>query len=355
MLKPTIRYTSRGAYPLRASVVGLLLVVLLIAMAMFALTLGPVDIPVSRVLSGLMASLGISEYLQSVTEQGVVQNIRLPRILSTVLVGGSLAVSGAIMQAMFRNHLAEPGLLGISAGASLGAVTAIGLGLSAISAIAVPALAFTGALVTIVAVQLLAKMGGQYSMPAMLLAGIVLGSFAGGAVSTIIVFTREFNVQREMIFWLAGGFHSVTWASVWLLLPAFCICTIAAIFFARDLNLFTLGEDQARALGVNTGLLRVGLVTVVALTTGVAVAIAGVIGFVGLVAPHIVRLMVGHDNRFIIPLSIFIGALFLLVVDTFARTIVTPAELPVGVITALIGAPFFAFILIRYRSNIYEW
>ena len=329
-------------------VFGLLAASLLVV----ALLSGPFSIPAERVFGEMLSLIGLSDSEATLTERTIIFSVRLPRILLALIAGAALAVSGALMQSVFRNPMAEPGVIGLSAGASLGAVTAIRLGLAIISPLFLPGMAFLGSLGTVMVVQAISRFGGRYSIGAMLLAGVAASSFIGAIVSAIILFTRTFDAQREMIFWLVGGLHSTRWEDVLLAGVPFVFCVVIAIFFARDLNLFMTGDEEAQSLGVRTGMARNILIGVVAFSTGAVVAVSGVIGFVGLIAPHAVRLVVGPDNRAVLPLSALCGAALLLGADTLARTVLSPGEVPVGIITALFGAPFFVYLLIRYKRNL---
>ncbi len=319
---------------------------------MFALFIGPVDISSTTVIKSIFSLVGLIDLQGSSTEQLVVNVVRLPRVFVAIIGGSALGISGAMIQNVFRNPMADPGIIGISSGASLGAVTSIRFGLAAITPIFLPLFAFIGAALCVTFVQSISRIGGRYSTSAMLLAGIATSSLISAIVSIIVLFTRDFGAQREMIFWMAGGLEASNWQDVILSGIPFTACLFVAVFFSRDMNLLTTTEDEAKSLGVRVGLVRNTLIATTALATGSVVAVSGTIGFIGLIAPHCIRLIVGADNRIVIPLSALLGAIVLISADIVARTVVSPAELPVGIICALFGVPFFMYLLIRYKQNV---
>jgi iron complex transport system permease protein len=225
------------------------------------------------------------------------------------------------------------------------------IGAQAASGLLLPLFAFIGAFGATSFVYGIAAIGGRASMATLLLAGVAVSSFLGSMVSAIITFTSNSDLQREIIFWLAGGFDAAGWDDVRLATPPIAIGVFVAILYSRDLNLLSLGDDEATSLGVRTSFTRITLVIGATLATGAAVAFSGTIAFVGLVVPHMLRLIVGPDNRVLLPLSALGGALFMLGADTTARTIAAPAEIRVGVITAFVGAPFFLFLLAKNRTR----
>lgn len=324
----------------------------LLAASLVALSTGPVAIPFNDVLSALFEWIGFGDSAASKTQQAVIENIRIPRTLLAIGAGAGLGVAGVTMQGLFRNPLADPGIIGVSAGGALGAVIAIAVGLAATSTLFLPLFAFIGAgiaTVTVFAVGIAA--GGRVSMASLLLAGVAVSSFFGAITSAIIILTSDLDAQREMVFWLAGGIEGARWESVRIVLPIVIAGIVVLMAFARDLNLLLVGEDEAKSLGVRVGFVRGVLLSVAALLTGTAVAFTGTIAFVGLVVPHSIRLVIGPDHRALLPLSALGGGLFLLIADTLARNVASPIEIRVGIITALTGAPFFLFLLIRQRTR----
>ena len=347
----SLRNYRQAGISLRLVVGGAVLAALALAAALVSLSLGPVDIPVDHVASIVLSFVGIEFADVGRTEHLVIEQIRLPRILVGAVVGMALAVAGATMQGLFRNPMADPGIIGVSAGGALGAVVAIATGATGLFFLALPTFAFVGALAATFLVYGIAAVGGHFSMATLLLAGIAVNAFLGAIVSTIIIVLPDNEALREILFWLAGGLDSRAWEHVHISAPLILVATAVILLAARDLNLLMLGDDEARAMGVRVGLTRAMLLAASALATGAAVAVSGTIAFVGLVTPHILRLVLGPDHRVLIPLSAIAGAVFVIVADTVARTIVQPAEFRVGVLTAFVGAPFFVLLLIRNKRQ----
>jgi iron complex transport system permease protein len=338
----------------RRLVLGAVLIgVLLFIVGLIALSTGPVSVSFTSTLSILLGHIGIGEPSATSTQQAVIDSIRIPRLLLALGAGAGLGVAGATMQGLFRNPLADPGIIGVSAGGALGAVIAIATGLAAISTVYLPLFAFAGAAGAMVLVFMVAMAGrGRMSMASLLLTGVAVSSLLGAVTSAIIILTSRLEAQRQMVFWLAGGLEAARWDSVRLVLPIVIAGFIVILAFGRDLNVLLVGDDEAKSLGVRTGFVRSVLIAAAALLTGTAVAFSGTIAFVGLVVPHSIRMVAGPDHRVLLPLSALGGGLFLLVADTLARNIAHPVEIRVGIITALFGAPFFLFLLIKNRSRV---
>lgn len=284
---------------------------------------------------------GISE-----AEQVIIWMIRMPRVIVAALAGAALAVAGTQMQGMFRNPLAEPNIVGVSAGAALGAVVSLVTGLAAASALWLPSFACVGALGALATVYAITSRAGRTPVATLLLAGIALSALLG-AVTTLLVSLSfvDWQVAAEIVFWMMGGLDSRTWTHVWICLPFVALGTFSAIWFTRDLDLMLLGEETSSSLGVNVETVKRIVLTTAALLTGAAVAVSGVIGFVGLVVPHAIRLVLGPSHRVLVPASVVTGALFLIACDLLARTIHPPTEIRLGVVTAAFGAPFFLYLL----------
>jgi iron complex transport system permease protein len=283
------------------------------------------------------------------SHEAILFQIRLPRVLLAALVGGALGMAGATYQGIFRNSLADPYLLGIASGASLGVVLAFVLPLPAgIYRLGMVQLfAFVGALAAVAAVYSLGRVGTVAPTTTLLLAGIALGALANAATTYLMYIHGD---QLFVIYgWLLGGFNTATWQEVRLVAPAVLVSAIVMGLGGRTLNLLQFGEEQAATLGVRVERSQLILVAAASLATAAAVSAGGLIGFVGLVVPHVVRLIFGPDHRFLLPLSLLCGASFLIAADTVARSLPGSAELPVGVITAAIGAPFFLFLLRRQK------
>ena len=283
----------------------------------------------------------------------VILEIRLPRVILAALVGASLAPSGAVYQGLFRNPLADPYLIGVSAGAGLGATIAIAFGLQARwgGLGAVSLLAFVGALATTALVYGLARIGGRTSVATLLLAGVALASFLS-AVTTYLMFHAEDAFRTvHIVGWLMGTFALSNWSHVRLLAPVALVILVLLWAFSHRLNILQLDEEQAQQLGVPVERTRLILIVAASLLTATAVSVSGVIGFVGLIVPHAVRLVWGPDHRFLVPMSALVGAIFMILADGVARTLLSPSELPVGVVTAFCGAPFFLYLL-RQRKQL---
>ena len=335
---------------LGASALGLLT----LATALISLSIGPVSIPASHVLWIVLSSVGIEAGEFARTEQLVIEQIRLPRIVVGAMVGAALGVAGTTMQGLFRNPMADPGIIGVSAGGALGAVVAIATGLTGLFFLALPVMAFAGAVSAAFLVYGIAAVGGRFSMATLLLAGVAVNAFLGAIVSAIIILIPDNGALREILFWLSGGLESRAWEHVQVSAPLILGGMAVVLLMARDLNLLMLGDGEARSMGVHVGFARAALLGAASMVTGAAVAVSGTIAFVGLVTPHVLRLILGPDHRVLLPVSALGGAVFVILADTIARSIVQPAELRVGIITAFVGAPFFIFLLIRNKRQTYS-
>ena len=321
------------------------------ALAITAAAVGPYTIPPSHILDIAVEWVGAGHASASDTERAIVATIRLPRIILALTVGAALGVAGAVMQGLFRNPMADPGIIGVSTGGALGAVIAIAIGAQVLFPLALPAMSFAGATATLVLVYFVASVGGRFSMAALLLAGVATSAFIAAIISAIILFTSNLQAQREMLFWLAGGLGASTWTDVRIAFPIVMLGVAVAVILSRDLNLLMVSEEEARSLGVRVTLVRNTFLLTTSLITGAAVAFSGTIAFVGLIAPHTLRLVIGADHRALVPLSAIGGGVFLLAADTLSRTVIDPAEIPVGVVTALVGAPFFVLLLARNKAR----
>ncbi len=326
-----------------------LLVPALVVVALLATGVGAVEITPLQVLSIMMSWLGL-EPLQEFTsiQERVLQAIRLPRVVLGALVGAALSVSGAAMQGLFRNPLADPGLLGISSGASLAATASIVIGVRSLGTFSLPIAAFIGAVTTTALIYLIAQERGRVNVATMLLAGIAINAICG-ALTGLFVYIASDVELRTITFWQMGSLSNAGWRSVIAAGP-FLVGTILAMpFLGNALNAFLLGESNARHLGISVDRVKWIIVALVALGVGAAVAVSGMIGFVGLVVPHLIRLWLGPNHRTLLPASALLGAILLILADLLARTIVVPAELPIGIVTAVLGGPFFLYLLLRDR------
>jgi len=329
----------------RTGVWAVALVAALAASIVVAVTLGPADLSTGEVWGSILAHLGLGESSLSPLRDSIVWELRMPRVLAAAAVGAGLALCGAIMQAVLRNPLADPYLLGLSSGASFGAVTVIVLGF----ALALPVAAFAGALAALVATLALAGAVGRITSSRTILAGIAVSAVLGALTSLVIFWSATGDSYREILGWLLGSLAGVTWPTAAIALVAIAVIGLPLLASAGPLDAFAFGDRAAASLGIAVGRTRWLLLGATALLTGCLVAVSGSIGFVGLVIPHAVRLLVGARHRALLPLSLLTGAIFLVWADTLARTLFDPRELPVGVVTALIGAPLFAVLLLRAR------
>ncbi|MFF1960170.1 FecCD family ABC transporter permease [Streptomyces sp. NPDC058220] len=326
----------------------------LVVLCLLSAGVGAYHIPLGDVLSSVQHRTGLGGAALDRVGESVLWNVRLPRVVLALLVGASLGCAGALMQGVFGNPLAEPGVIGISSGAAVGAVASIALGLTFFGNWTVTVCAFVSGLVTVVLVYVLSRSGGRTEVVTLILTGIAVNAFAGALIGLFIFFAD--NAQLTQItFWQLGSLAQATWPKVLAVLPCALAGLAVAPFSARKLDLLALGERPARHLGVDVERLRVLLVLVVALLTAAAVAVAGIITFVGLLVPHLLRMANGPGHRFLVPGSALGGALVLVAGDLAARTVAAPAELPLGVLTALFGSPFFFWLLRRTRRKQGGW
>lgn len=314
-----------------------------------AVTVGPSDLSTVDVFGVIGDRLGLGSSDLSLLQQGIVWDLRLPRTLLAGICGAGLAVCGVILQSLLRNPLADPYVLGISSGASTGAVSVVVLGVGS-GAVGLSTGAFLGALVSFGLVLVLASLAGD-STGRLVLAGIAATQLFAALTSFIVFTAADAEQTRGVLFWLLGSLSSSTWTDV-------VVCGVTVLFgllvccaFASGLDAFAFGSDAANSLGINVTQIRVLLLVVTAFMTALIVSASGAIGFVGLVLPHLARMIVGVGHRLLLPSAALIGAIFLIWVDTAARTLLDPQELPVGVATALIGVPAFALILLRNRNR----
>ncbi|MBX5134289.1 iron ABC transporter permease [Rhizobium lentis] len=321
---------------------------------LFSVTTGASDASILDVIRNMTGT----ETAFSARDRIIIFDIRLPRAILGFLIGASLAVSGTVMQGLFRNPLADPGLVGVSSGASFGAVAMIVLGgglaapLQAFFGIyALPAAAFGGGLATTLLLYGIATRHGQTSVATMLLAGIALGALAL-ALTGLLIYLANDQQLRDLTFWSMGSLAGATWTKIATAGPIILLSFTVLPFLARGLNAITLGEAAAFHMGVPVQRLKNVAIVGVAAATGAAVAVSGGIGFVGIVVPHVLRMAIGPDHRFLLPAAALLGGSLLIFADVLARTLVDPAELPIGIITAAVGGPFFLWILLKQRSRL---
>jgi len=323
-------------------VLAALALALLVAIVL-AVGVGAVAIPPDRVLATLLGA-------GDPAEAAIILSLRLPRVLGAALVGAALAAAGALLQGLLRNPLADPYVLGTSAGASIGAVIGL-LVAGAAGFFVVPGLAFVGALLAIVIVWQLARVGPETSVVTLLLAGVVFSSFAGAIVTFFLVMSDRLQLRLATVLgWLMGGISIVTWGQLAVSAALVAVALGVAVAIAWRLDALSLGEEAAAQLGVDVEAVKRSVVAVAALLTAAAVSIAGLVAFVGLVAPHATRLVVGPAHARLVPAAALAGAVFVVMADLVARVVLAPSELPMGVISGLVGGPFFFALLWRHRA-----
>lgn len=320
------------------------LVVLLLGVTALAIRWGAVDLSTRQFLDLITGQAAAS------TEAAILWEIRLPRVLLALLAGVGLAAAGVTWQGVLRNPLADPYLIGVSAGGALGAGLAIfWKGGMPLGAQAIPISAFVGSLLALGVVWGISGRGARFSVERMLLAGVAVGSFLSAILSMLLFWNQE--SLTTLYFWMLGSFSGRTWEDLWLALPYLSVGLVMLFWQLRHLNVLQLGSERARALGVDTVIVQRWLIVGASLATAAVVAVCGMIGFVGLVVPHLTRLLVGPDLRKVLPTSCLLGAMLLVGADLAARTLWAPAEMPVGVLTALLGAPFFLYLIARERRS----
>lgn len=333
-----MRFKNSIGFPLLCG-----LILLLFAFA--AIFIGVIPIPFKTVLLGIGQKIGLAkDVIMPEYYRITIWQLRLPRIVMSLLAGGILAVCGCVFQSIFRNPVCEPYILGISAGASLGAAIAFILGWDIfVLGITLPALAT--ALLTLLFIMGIARLRKRHSTETLLLTGIALNFFISAIITLLMVINQK--EMQKIMFWTMGSLSTVSWHEIAWLFPIAVLACAVLYYYAKDLNIMQLGTDSAKTLGVN--IRRTTCITLIAASvmTAVVVSFCGVIGFIGLIMPHIARLIFGSNNRQLFTYSILFGAFFLLVADTLARTVAAPFELPVGSITALAGAPYFIFLLLK--------
>lgn len=316
---------------MRKRTLVLIIFMLLLVVACASLFIGPVRVP-----------------LEDFSSSPIIMDIRLPRILLSAIVGMLLATSGVILQGILRNPLADPYILGVSAGAGVGAAAAITLGFSFIflGMSPIQLLAFIFALIAVLIVYRLSQVSERTSPETLILAGVAVSAFASAVLALLIILSGQL---QSIYFWLLGSFSSATWNDIYALLPYLVVGVIIAYYWSKDLNALLLGDEMAQSLGVEVDRLRLFMIITATLMTAAAVSVSGLIGFVGLIVPHFVRLISGPNHRLLVPFSALGGAVLMVLADTIARTALSPSEIPVGVVMALLGAPFFLYLLRRRR------
>ncbi|MFD0871386.1 FecCD family ABC transporter permease [Paenibacillus residui] len=316
-----------------------------------ASAVGPVSVPLKTTMSLLLEKLRLPvEAVAGDRERLVVEQVRLPRVIVGGLVGAALAISGAAMQGLFRNPLVEPGYVGVSSGAAAGAVCALFFGWTQFGKWMLPISAFAGAVAAVILILLIWRGSRQASITTLLLLGIGINALLSALINIMVAGSKNEQELRSIVFWLQGGLEARTWEHVQLIGPPIVLGCILICIFGRDLNLMLLGDEQAEGSGIRVQATRYMILALASLMTGSAVAVSGIIGFVGLVVPHVVRLIAGPDHRLLLPASALGGACFLIVADVISRMILQPVTLQVGVVCACIGAPLFISLVLRSRK-----
>ena len=327
----------------------------LVVAALLAAGIGAYEISPAEILGSVLHRIGLDVGpVPPGVGDSVLWDIRVPRVALAALVGASLGGAGAAMQGTFSNPLAEPGIVGVSSGAALGAVASIVVGLTWLGSWSLTAAAFVGGLLTVVLVYLASRSNGRTEVVTLILTGIAVNALAGAFIGLFMFFSTDAEL-RSITFWQLGSVAQATWPKVAAVAPVALVGTVLAVWMAPKLDLLALGERSARHLGVDVERLRVRMLVIVALLTAAAVAVSGIILFVGLVVPHLVRMVAGPAHRTLVVCSALGGALLLVVGDLIARTVAQPAEVPLGVLTALVGSPFFFWLLRRTRASQGGW
>ncbi|KRE83908.1 iron ABC transporter [Paenibacillus sp. Soil766] len=331
-------------------------IILLLLSIVVSLSIGSAQLPISQIVGILAKHLPwIGSHIEvnwPQSSEQIINKVRIPRVLLGILVGAVLSIAGAGFQGVLRNPLADPYSLGVSSGASVGAAVLIyfGLQFAWFGQWSIPIMAFATGLISLFLVLKLAMIEGKLKMETLILSGVVMQAFLGAFVSFLVSISNQ--TVNEIIFWLMGSLAMRGWAYTYMILPYLLIGMVILLSYARSLNLLALGERQAAHLGVHVERTKLIVLIASTLITAAAVSVAGVIGFVGLIVPHLVRMLVGPDYRLIIPLSAIGGGIYVLWADTLARTLLSPTEIPLGVITAFLGAPFFAYLLHKDKKTL---
>lgn len=339
---------------------GLLLLIMIVVMLfemVFFTALGAADIPFSKAVKSVLINIPfIRDFIsmEGMKESHIViiTQLRLPRVILAASIGAALSVTGAAFQSIFKNPLADPYTIGASSGGALGAAAAIVIrsraGISGFSLVSI--LAFAGALTATYTVYSLGKIKGKFSTTSIILSGIALNSMLSAVLSLILLFNRE--EMAQILFWTMGSFAASGWNQVFAALPGIITGIVIVYIYSRNLNIMLLGEESARHLGVDTNRLKKVTLFTGAFITGLAVSVSGIIGFVGIITPHIVRIILGPDNRVMIPYAAVGGAIFLVAADGLSRILIPPVEIPVGILTSAVGGPFFVYLLIKNKRKL---
>lgn len=342
--------------PLKATILIVSLVVLLVVVAIVSAGIGQLRIPPGEVFGSIMHKIGLDwgELPSHPRGEAALWNVRFPRIVMTMLVGAALGASGAIMQGIFGNPLAEPGVVGVSSGAAVGACMVIVFEWAFMGPFTIAAVAFATGLITTILVYLFARENGRTEVVTLVLTGIAVNAVAAGIIA-FMVFLGDTQAREQIVFWQLGSFNGSRWEAVDVVWPVMAVGLVGALVISRKLDLLSLGERSARHLGLNVERLRVSGIVVVALLVSIGVAFVGIVAFIGLIVPHLVRMIIGPAHRTLVPASALAGALVVTLADLVARTAVDYADLPIGMLTALVGGPLFFWLLRRTRAQAGGW
>jgi iron complex transport system permease protein len=353
--RPVSSHTTSSTNRLTSLLVGLIALVLLLAGIVVSSASGQLDITAGQVVGSILDRWGLTTALAPEDEvvNATLWVVRFPRIIMAMAVGAALAVGGALMQAIFGNPLAEPGVVGVSSGAALGASMAIVFGIQ-FAGSGVAAMAFIGGLLATLVVYAVARASGRTEVVTLLLTGIAINAFAQAGLA-FVLFLADTASREQIVFWQLGSLAGSVWSEIAVVVPLLVVGTGVAWVLARQLDVLSLGERNARQLGVDVEGVRIIVILLVALLTAAAVAFAGIIAFVGLIVPHIVRMALGPSHRALIGVSVIGGAALMVWADLFTRTLVDGADLPIGMLTALVGGPFFFALLFQQRRKSGGW
>lgn len=329
----------------------------LVLISIYTVTIGPAEISFQAAMSIILAKIPFIQQRIDLAQYSEVQltiiwSLRVPRVILAGLVGGALGVVGASFQGFFKNPMADPSVIGVSSGAALGATLAIVTGMGGfLGFLRIPIFSFTGALLTTFLVYTLGRVGNKVVVSTLLLAGIALSSFLQAMISFLMVMNAE--KMEKVYFWILGSFANRNWEHVQIAAPLIIVGVLLLMLFSKELNAMVFGDSTAHHLGIDLEKVKVIILVLASLTAAGAVAVCGIIGFVGLIIPHIVRMLVGPDHRILLPMSFLVGGIFMVITDTVARTIFAPMEIPIGVITAMFGGPFFIYLLKKKKDSFF--
>ena len=325
--------------------------VFLILIILFSLFYGSVKVPIDEIIKILLNKfLGLNFEIEKQSYIPIIYNVRLPRVLTAVIIGGALGISGCTMQSLLKNPIVDSGIVGISSGASLGAVLSIALGLTGKYIFAMPIFSIITALFIALLVYRLALLKGKVDNLLLVLSGIAINSFIGALISLILINLME-EQAKEYIFWTVGSLSGIRWEHFNFAVYPIIFLSVILMYYGKELNILLLGDEQAKSLGIDIKNLRKKIIIIISLLTSISVCVSGNIGFVGLIVPHILRRIIGSDNKYLLKSSFLVGAFFMTFCDLISRTIFSPKELGVGIVTAIIGAPYFIYLIVKIRKG----